>query len=225
MATTITDNALKDKKFNSDKALSFGFKETAPDQYNFQTTILDNQFNLAIELNSNGDLTTELLDNNGEIYSLHLDPQANGTFVNEVRTAYLEVIYNISSECFDSDVFKTQQVKDITKYIKQKYNSDLEFLWRKFPKNAIWRRPDNNKWFCLTIGINGDKIGLESDADIEIIDLRIDTDDLNQVIDNKVFFPSYHMNKKHWYTVYLDGSLSNAELFKRIDDSYDLAKK
>ncbi|KRK79635.1 MmcQ/YjbR family DNA-binding protein [Companilactobacillus nodensis] len=225
MATAITDNVFKDKKFNENKALKFGFKKTAPDQYSFQTTILDNQFNLSIGLSSNGDLTTKLIDSNGEIYNLHLDPQANGAFVNEVRTAYLDVIANISSKCFDSNVFKTKQIKAISKYIKDKYDSDLEFLWKRFPKNAIWRRPDNNKWFCLTIGLSGDKIGLESDDDIEIIDLRIETDDLEDVIDNKVFFPSYHMNKKHWYTIYLDGSLSNEELFKRIDASYDLAKK
>ena len=35
--------------------------------------------------------------------------------------------------------------------------------------------------------------------------------------------PGYHMNKKHWNTVVLDGVISPAEIKKMIDHSYDLA--
>ena len=34
--------------------------------------------------------------------------------------------------------------------------------------------------------------------------------------------PGYHMNKKHWNTVIIDGSLTNKQLQKLIDDSYEL---
>ena len=34
--------------------------------------------------------------------------------------------------------------------------------------------------------------------------------------------PGYHMNKKHWNTVVLDGVIPQAEIRKMIDDSYDL---
>ena len=34
--------------------------------------------------------------------------------------------------------------------------------------------------------------------------------------------PGYHMNKKHWNTVVLDGVIPERELRKMIDDSYDL---
>lgn len=32
----------------------------------------------------------------------------------------------------------------------------------------------------------------------------------------------YHMNKKHWNTVVVDGSISDLEILKMIDHSYDL---
>jgi len=35
-------------------------------------------------------------------------------------------------------------------------------------------------------------------------------------------FPGYHMNKKHWNTIVCDNSISNSELKKWIDHSYDL---
>jgi predicted DNA-binding protein (MmcQ/YjbR family) len=36
--------------------------------------------------------------------------------------------------------------------------------------------------------------------------------------------PGYHMNKKHWNTVVIDGSLSNKHLKEFIEDSYKLVK-
>lgn len=37
--------------------------------------------------------------------------------------------------------------------------------------------------------------------------------------------PGYHMNKKHWNTVALDGSMPDEEIFSMIDDSYALVVK
>lgn len=34
--------------------------------------------------------------------------------------------------------------------------------------------------------------------------------------------PGYHMNKKHWNTVFMDGRLTRRQLQELIDDSYDL---
>ena len=36
--------------------------------------------------------------------------------------------------------------------------------------------------------------------------------------------PGYHMNKKHWNTVVLDGSVPDKEILSWIDHSYDLVK-
>jgi predicted DNA-binding protein (MmcQ/YjbR family) len=34
--------------------------------------------------------------------------------------------------------------------------------------------------------------------------------------------PGYHLNKRHWNTVIMDGSLSDQTLRDMIEDSYDL---
>jgi len=34
--------------------------------------------------------------------------------------------------------------------------------------------------------------------------------------------PGYHMNKKHWNTIIIDGAISPYQLFEWIDDSYSL---
>ena len=37
--------------------------------------------------------------------------------------------------------------------------------------------------------------------------------------------PGYHMNKKHWNTVQIEGAIPDAELRKMIDHSYELVIK
>lgn len=37
--------------------------------------------------------------------------------------------------------------------------------------------------------------------------------------------PGYHMNKKHWNTVLLDGSIPDKEVFSWIDHSYNLVTR
>lgn len=37
--------------------------------------------------------------------------------------------------------------------------------------------------------------------------------------------PGYHMNKKHWNTIIVDGTLSKKRLLEMLDESYRLAGK
>jgi predicted DNA-binding protein (MmcQ/YjbR family) len=37
--------------------------------------------------------------------------------------------------------------------------------------------------------------------------------------------PGYHMNKKHWNTVYMDGHLTYKQIYEMVDHSYDLVLK
>jgi len=36
--------------------------------------------------------------------------------------------------------------------------------------------------------------------------------------------PGYHMNKKHWNTIIVDGTLPNKQLKEMVDESYKLVK-
>ena len=41
----------------------------------------------------------------------------------------------------------------------------------------------------------------------------------------RLFVPGYHLNKTHWNTIIMDGSISDLEIFPMIDHSYDLVVK
>jgi len=73
---------------------------------------------------------------------------------------------------------------------------ELEFLWTKFPDNAVWRRKDNSKWYGAILTVSRNKLGLSSNEVAEIIDLRLEKEQMSKTIDNEHYFPGWHMNKK-----------------------------
>ncbi|WP_420896713.1 MmcQ/YjbR family DNA-binding protein [Faecalitalea cylindroides] len=44
------------------------------------------------------------------------------------------------------------------------------------------------------------------------------------MVDHKKYYPGWHMNKKYWYTIILDGSISLKDIYKCIDESYQMTK-
>ena len=71
------------------------------------------------------------------------------------------------------------------------------------------------KLFLLTSIQAGDRFNVKCDPELAV-DLRERYPDVQ---------PGYHMNKKHWNTVFFNGSLSEKQLFEMIDHSYLLVLK
>ena len=84
---------------------------------------------------------------------------------------------------------------------------------------------DNKKWYGAILTVSKRKLGLRSDDMAEIIDLRIQPELMNDKKKKKNYYPGWHMNKKHWFTVILDESVPDEKLFEHIRTSDVLAKK
>lgn len=75
----------------------------------------------------------------------------------------------------------------------------------------------SGKLFLLT-GFDNDPVQFNVKCDPEkAIELREEFPD--------TVLPGYHMNKKHWNTVLVNGVLSTKQLREMIDDSYALVAK
>ena len=106
-------------------------------------------------------------------------------------------------------------------YIKKKYKVPPEYPWRKYDSNAVFRHTDNNKWFALVMEVGMDKLGLEGTDDIPVINLKID--DMifkDMLVRQEGVMPAYHMNKQHWITVLLDGTVAEEQVYDLIDVSF-----
>ena len=218
------EDIFKWKKCNREKLSPYGFiKKDGQDVY--ETNIMDGAFRLCVSVTENGDVDTDLIEvENGELYILY-KTDASGAFVGEIRAAVEEVLTDIANACYDPSVFKTNQAQMVIEYVRKKYGDELEFLWKKSPDNAIWRRKDNQKWYGAILTVNGRKIGLDSDKMVEIIDLRMKPENRNDILSREHYYPGWHMNKKSWYTLVFDDGLDDEEIKLRITESYELAKK
>ena len=106
-------------------------------------------------------------------------------------------------------------------YIKKKYSVQPEYPWRTDHESAVFRHGDNRKWFALVMNIQGEKAGRSGSGYVDVINLKID--DLffrDMIIREEGIMPAYHMNKLHWVTVLLDGTVPDQRVFDLIDISF-----
>ncbi|KUL98685.1 hypothetical protein RO03_03890 [Fusobacterium nucleatum subsp. nucleatum] len=215
---------IKNKKIDFKKLEKFGF-ELIDNSYYYHTFLLKNQFKMTVKINLDNSIFTEIIDTEtNEPYVLHLLEMRRSGYSEKVYKAYSEVLEKIQKECFEDEIFKANYTKEIVAYVKNKYGDELEFLWKKSPKNAILRKKSSNKWYAAILTISKRKIGLDSDKIIEVINLHNSEEEIKKLIDCKKYFPAYHMNKKYWCSICLDGTVELEEIYKLIDISYELAK-
>ncbi len=213
------------KKPNFEKLIEYGFKNT-DDGYVLSDDIMSGAFCLNIYVTASGITRYEIIDRaTGEEYTLAYNENAVGSFIGAVRAECESIINDIIVKCYEPNIFKTEYARLVVRYIKEKYGSEAEYLWEKFPNNAIFREETTQKWYATLLTVEKRKIGIDEDGTIEIIDLKETPDNITALVDGKNYLAGYHMNKKHWYTVCLDGSVPIEEIYERIDISFGTLKK
>lgn len=214
----------KRKKPIPEKLTAYGFEKEG-NMFRYSREIRDGEFTLTLEIGKDGAIGTELIEKEtGEEYVLY-KTNASGAYVGGIRAAIGEVVGDVTGKCYETSVFRTEQAQMLREFVRETYGDELEFLWTQFPDNAVWRRKDNRKWYGAILTVEGRKVGLESERIEEIVDLRMDPKEAEEILSRANYYPGWHMNKKSWYTLILDGSISDGELKERLGESYRLAGK
>lgn len=217
------DNIFKNKKFIPKKLIDYGFKKSGK-IYSYSEPIMDGEFLVKIEISDSGIVKTQIVETEtNELYTLHLT-DSDGAFVGKIRDEYNKVLTNIVQNCFENCIFKFDYSYKVINYIKEKFGDDMEYLWEKTPDNAIARRKDNKKWYLVLLTVRKNRFGFDDENFVEVLNLRVLPDDLPEIIKQNNIYPAYHMNKKHWISIILDGSVEIKEIYRYIDQSYILAK-
>lgn len=218
------EDVFKRQKLRPERLPAYGFVKDGG-HWRYETKIRGGEFTLHIRIDKAGNAETDLVDNEtGDEYVLY-KTNASGTYVGEVRQAIEDVLTDIVGKCYEPSVFKTNQSLVLIEYVREAYGDELEFLWEKFPDNAVWRRKDNQKWYGAILTVVGSKIGLDTERIVEIVDLRMKPEQKDELLVREHYYPGWHMNKKNWYTIVLDAGVSDDELCRRLDESYELAVK
>lgn len=121
-----------------------------------------------------------------------------------------------------TDVDKMTVRDTVFAYMKKKYKVSPDYPWSRYDDNAVFRHSDNNKWFALVMGVAREKLGLPGEGYVDVINLKIADRMLrDMLIREPGICPAYHMNKEHWITVLLDGTVKEDKVYDLIDLSFE----
>ena len=101
-------------------------------------------------------------------------------------------------------------IETIREYILQKSDVTEGF---PFGEDTLVFKVKNKIFFLAGLNSSPLQFNVKCDPD-KAIELRAEYPE--------TVLPGFHMNKKHWNTVIVDGRLSAKQLMEMIDDSYDL---
>ena len=113
------------------------------------------------------------------------------------------------------------QRERITQYIQKAFGTEAEYLWADSPGNAVFRHPASKKWYAAMMRVLPEKLGLPKGEALDLMDIKCDTIMIGSLLSTKGFFPAYHMNKNHWISIVLDGSVSDDQIIPLLELSYD----
>lgn len=104
-------------------------------------------------------------------------------------------------------------VETIREYAVQKENVTEGF---PFDAETLVIKVNNKMFLLISLDETPLRFNVKCQPD-KAIELREEYPD--------AILPGYHMNKKHWNTIFVNGQLSSKLILSMIDDSYNLVKK
>ena len=219
MKNTLYD-IFKRKKANFDKLLNFGFR-FSDDCYFYSKLIMDSNFRIDISINKKGEVDFKVIDlsTNDEYINYRFEEQ-KGDFVNSIRKEIMDFLLNIINECFENELFISNQANRLSKFILFKYGDAPEFMWLKAPGYGVFRNPINNKWYALIMNIENNKIENGS-GEVEIINLKLDKTHILNLLGKEGYYLPYHMKKDSWISIILDDTLTDETIMKLIEESHN----
>ena len=111
---------------------------------------------------------------------------------------------------------------EVVSYVKQIYQVEPDYPFRTAPEYAVFRHSDNKKWFALLMNVNSSKLGLGSDKQIDILNLKCSPMMAGTLREQAGILPAYHMNRDNWISVLLDGTVPKETVCSLVDLSFNL---
>ncbi len=113
--------------------------------------------------------------------------------------------------------------EDIIQFAAALPGAVCDYPFREERDIAVLRHADNQKWFAVLLAAPKARIGKEGKGSETVLDVKCPPDLLPMLCNTYAgILPGYHMNKKHWITVRLDGSVPDEEIEKLVRLSYDI---
>lgn len=201
----------------------FSLKEESLTQYGFEKinnnyiikkNILNNSMYAKFTINKNKIIVDvyDYIDN--EIYLPFNIIDAKGKFISLIKDEVANHLEDILKNCFTEENIKDK----LDKYIYEKYQIKPIYPWDD--ENYVYKL--NDKWFCLVMNVKYKSLGILKEGKVDIINVKLNEQEIEELIDNKYFLKAYHMNKKYWITIILSTKVDFNLITKYVNESYNI---
>ncbi len=206
-------------KSKKDKLTKYGF-QSKNNTYILDKKSINKEFTFHIEITDNQVLSTVIDNGTQEEYMPFYIESINGEYVGKIRDEFDMLIKSILSTCYEKD-YNNNYVQKVIKYIKDKYNIEPSYLFEDSPNTCVFKHKEA-KWLGIIMDIPYTKIGIDSKEIVYVLNVKTPKEEVETLIKDPGIFPAYHMNKKYWVSILLDGSISIKSIERLIDTSYTL---
>ncbi|MBT9026827.1 MmcQ family protein [Lactobacillus delbrueckii subsp. bulgaricus] len=116
------------------------------DDYYLEVPLKSANFLAKIRILSAGKVSGNVYDlDTGEEYLLLRVESNTGSFSAVVKAEYRTILQDIAGKCFVKARIKDE--------IKARYGDEPDFPFKKFPDYAVFRNPQNRKWYGLLMAV------------------------------------------------------------------------
>lgn len=166
------------------------------------------------------ELTTQVFDlATGDPYILYRLPRLKSGFAYAIKIEIDAIIDRLFPELsIQAFPYSSKQFQMLHAALAEMFNEPADFPFEE-KDIGVLRLANKGKWYGIVMPVQASKIGLDSDATIGVINLRVAKGQAPSLADHRIIFPAYHMNKQNWVTIVLDDKTKDDELLRRLIES------
>lgn len=161
------------------------------------------------------------LDDVNERYQLFEIPTTSSSIAQALREEASELAFQwMHPEQSDIEEARQKWTKWITEHIVPYHGNPFDKT-----EAMCFMVEDKGKWYGLMMGVPLQKLGVASQANALILNVKIHPEDKERLLSTDGVYEAYHMNKKHWISIALNVCTDDALIKECIYTSYKCVAK
>ena len=117
----------------------------------------------------------------------------------------------------------TMTKQQFLSYCLSVYGTSPDYPFDDWMESAVLRHTDNRKWYAIAMRVSRRKFGLDSDEEVDVVNLKLPTEMFGSFGTADGVYPAYHMNKLHWISVILPDATDDVVQFL-VNVSFEATK-
>ena len=107
-------------------------------------------------------------------------------------------------------------------HISERYGAAPDYPWGRASNYAVFRHRESRKWFGVLMDVPAPRLGLAGEGKVDVLNVKVDPDDVAALRLADFILPAYHMNKENWVSVVIEGGIPDDMLADLLETSHRL---